>query len=112
MVKDGVYIIYLRDKRAGGAADVVNLKQAAIALPKTATADQVAAATAKLDALRPKLSGCDNIAAEAAKVPGVVSGDLGEAETKDLAPAFRQAAQSMAVGEVSPSPSASTPDCT
>jgi len=100
-VKDGVYIIYLRDKRAGGAADVVNLKQAAIALPKTAGADQVAAAQAKLDALRPRISGCDNITAEAGKVPGVVSGDLGEAETKDLAPAFREAAQSLAVGEVS-----------
>jgi peptidyl-prolyl cis-trans isomerase SurA len=100
-VKDGVYIIYLRDKRAGGTSTLVNLKQVAIALPKGATEDQVAAANAKLAALRPKLSGCDNLAAQAAKVEGVVSGDLGEAETKDLAPAFREAAESLQVGQVS-----------
>jgi peptidyl-prolyl cis-trans isomerase SurA len=51
--------------------------------------------------LRPKLAGCDNLESAAAKVPGAVSGDLGEAETKDLAPAFRAAAESLKVGEVS-----------
>jgi peptidyl-prolyl cis-trans isomerase SurA len=101
LVKDGVYIIYLKDRRAGASANVVNLKQAAIALPKDATAAQVAAAQATLEALRPKLNGCDNLTAEAAKVDGVVSGDLGEAETKDLAPAFREAAETLAVGQVS-----------
>ena len=80
---------------------VVNLKQAAIALPKAATDDQVAAARTKLEALRPKLSGCDNLAVEAAKVDGVISGDLGEAETKDLAPAFRDAAETLQVGQIS-----------
>jgi peptidyl-prolyl cis-trans isomerase SurA len=100
-VKDGVYIVYLRDRRAGGATTVVNLKQAAIALSKTATDSEVADAQAKLIALRAKLNGCDNLAAEAGKVPGVVAGDLGEAETKDLAPAFRDAADGLAVGQVS-----------
>ncbi len=100
-VKDGVYIIYLKDRRAGGATTLINLKQAAIALPKDASADQVAVANAKLVALRPKLNGCDNLAAEAAKSPGVISGDLGEAESKDLAPAFRDAAESLQVGQVS-----------
>ena len=100
-VKDGVYIVYLRDKRAGGASTVVNLKQVAIAVPKTASADQVAAAQAKLESLRPKIHGCDSIATEVAKEPGVISGDLGEAETKDLAPAFRSAAETLQVGQVS-----------
>jgi peptidyl-prolyl cis-trans isomerase SurA len=100
-VKDGVYIIYLRDRRAGGASTLVNLKQVAIALPKGASDDQVAAANAKLLALRPKLSGCDNLASEAAKVDGAVSGDLGEAETKDLAPAFRNVAETLKVGQIS-----------
>ncbi len=100
-VKDGVYIIYLRDRRAGGDETLISLKQAAIALPKDASQDQVAAAQAKLEALRPKLNGCDNLEVQAAKIPGVVSGDLGEAETKDLAPAFRQAAEALAVGQVS-----------
>ncbi|HEY2177594.1 MAG TPA: peptidylprolyl isomerase [Caulobacteraceae bacterium] len=100
-VKDGVYIIYLKDKRAGGSTPVVDLKQAAIALPKSATEAQVAEAQAKLLALRAKLNGCDNLAAQAAKVQGVVAGDLGEAETKDLSPAFREVAERLDVGQIS-----------
>ena len=100
-VKDGVYIIYLKDRRAGASSTVVNLKQVAIALPKTASGADVAAAQARLEALRGRIHGCDTLAAEVAKEPGVVSGDLGEAETKDLAPAFRDAADSLQVGQVS-----------
>jgi peptidyl-prolyl cis-trans isomerase SurA len=100
-VKDGVFIILLRDRRAGGASQVVRLKQAAVALSKTASADEAAQAQAKLDSLRPHLQGCDNLEAAAAKVPGVVAGDLGEAEVKDLAPAFRDAVQTLKVGDVS-----------
>ena len=100
-VKDGVYIVLLHDKRAGGTSTLVNLKQIAIALPKGANDEQVAAANAKLTALRPKLSGCDNLDKETAKIEGAVSGDLGEAETKVLAPAFRDAAESLQVGQVS-----------
>jgi peptidyl-prolyl cis-trans isomerase SurA len=100
-VKDGVYIIYLKDRRAGSSSMVVNLKQVAIALPKTASDADVAAAQAKLEALRPRIHGCDTLAAEVAKEPGVISGDLGEAETKDLAPAFREAADTLQIGQVS-----------
>ena len=100
-VKDGVYIIYLKDRRAGGATTVVRLKQAAIALAKNATPDAVEAAKAKLDALRPKLQGCDNLETMAAKTPGVVAGDLGEAETKDLAPSFRTVVETLQPGQVS-----------
>lgn len=100
-VKDGVYIIYLRDRRAGGATSVVDLKQAAIALPKDATDAAVADAQSRLLALRAKINGCDNLVAEAGKAPGVVAGDLGETETKDLAPAFREAAEHLGVGQIS-----------
>jgi peptidyl-prolyl cis-trans isomerase SurA len=100
-VKDGVYIIFLRDRRAGGASEIVRLKQAAIALPAGATPEQVADAQARLDALRPRLHGCDNLEAAAAKTPGVVAGDLGEAEVKDLAPGFRDAVQTLQAGQVS-----------
>jgi peptidyl-prolyl cis-trans isomerase SurA len=100
-VRDGVYILYLRDRRAGGSASVMNLKQAAVALPKGATDAQVVDAQAKLLSLRAKLNGCDNLVAEAGKVSGVVAGDLGDAETKDLAPAFRDAADRLGVGQVS-----------
>jgi peptidyl-prolyl cis-trans isomerase SurA len=100
-VKDGVYIVFLKDRRAGGSTTVVDLKQAAIALSKDATDAQVSDAQTKLLALKAKLNGCDNIGVEGAKFDGVVTGDLGEAETKDLAPAFRDAAEKLEVGQVS-----------
>jgi peptidyl-prolyl cis-trans isomerase SurA len=100
-VRDGVYIIYLREKRSGAAAAVVNLKQAALALPKTATPEQVSAAQATLTTLRGQITGCGDIEAKAAKVSGVVAGDLGEAEIKDLAPAFRQAAETLQPNQIS-----------
>jgi peptidyl-prolyl cis-trans isomerase SurA len=100
-VKDGVYIILLQDRRAGGSTEIVRLKQAAVALPKTASAEQASTAAAKLEELRPHLQGCDNMEAAAAKISGVVAGDLGEAEIKDLAPAFREAVETMQAGQVS-----------
>ena len=100
-VKDGVYIVFLKDRRAGGSSTVVRLKQAAIALSKTATPDDVAAAQATLTAMQPKLQGCDNLEAVAAKTPGVVAGDLGEADTKDLAPAFKAVVDTLQSGQVS-----------
>jgi peptidyl-prolyl cis-trans isomerase SurA len=100
-VKDGVYIIYLRDKRAGAGAMVVSLKQAAVALGAGATAAQVEAARVKLEQVRSAATGCDNLEAAAGKVDGVVAGDLGEAEIADLAPDFRQAAQSLQPGQIS-----------
>lgn len=101
LVRDGVYIIYLQDKRAGASAALVSLKQAAIALPQSASAADLDAARAKLLALKAQIKGCDDLESQAAKVPGMVSGDLGEAEIKDLAPAFRDAAETLAVGQVS-----------
>jgi peptidyl-prolyl cis-trans isomerase SurA len=100
-VKDGVYIVLLRDRRAGDASTVVKLKQIAIALPKTASADEVAAANEKLSAMRSKLHGCDNLEVVAAKTEGAVAGDLGETDTKDLAPAFRDVVDTLQGGEVS-----------
>jgi peptidyl-prolyl cis-trans isomerase SurA len=100
-VRDGVYIVYLRDKRSGAGASLVALKQAAVALGPQASAADVAAAQSKLETVRASITGCGDIEAAAAKVPGVVAGDLGEAEVKDLAPAFRDAAQALQPGQVS-----------
>lgn len=100
-VRDGVYIIYLRDKRSGSTASVVSLKQAAVSLPQSATEGQVAAANATLETLRAQVTGCGNIEAKAANVNGVVAGDLGETEIKDLAPAFRTAVESLQPGQIS-----------
>jgi peptidyl-prolyl cis-trans isomerase SurA len=100
-VRDGVYIIYLRDKRSGGTATLVNLKQAAVPLPQGASAGDEAAARVKLEAVRAAATGCGDIEAVAGRSQGVVGGDLGEAEIADLAPAFRQAAETLQQGQLS-----------
>lgn len=100
-VKDGVYIVYLREKRAGGSATLVSLKQVAVALPQGAPAADEAAAREKLLALKPQIKNCETLEATAGKTPGLVAGDLGEAESADLAPQFRDAAETLKVGEVS-----------
>lgn len=100
-VKDGVYILYLKEKRAGGTAMLVNLKQAAVGLPQTATPADEAAARATLTALKPDIKSCATLEATAGKVQGVIAGDLGEAEVADLAPQFREAAEKLNVGEIS-----------
>ncbi|KSB91656.1 peptidylprolyl isomerase [Caulobacter vibrioides] len=100
-VKDGVYIVYLRDKRSGAKATLVDLKQVAVALPKDAPEADVQAATALLAGLKPKLTSCQTLEADAGKVGGVVAGDLGEAEIGDLAPSFQEAANALNVGQVS-----------
>jgi peptidyl-prolyl cis-trans isomerase SurA len=100
-VKDGVYILYLREKRAGGNATLVNLKQVAIGLPQGASADDEAAARGKLTALKPQIKDCAGLEAAAGSTPGAVAGDLGEAELADLAPQFRDAAEKLQVNQVS-----------
>lgn len=100
-VRDGVYIVYLRDKRSGGAATLVNLKQAAVPLTGAATPGDEAAAKVKLEAVRAAATGCGDLEAVAGRTQGVVAGDLGEAELADLAPQFRQAAEGLQVGQIS-----------
>lgn len=100
-VRDGVYIVYLRDKRAGTGAEMVTLKQAAISLPGDATADQVEAARQKLLGLKAHIKSCADLSAKAGAVDGVLAGDLGEADVKDLAPSFRDAIQNLAPDQVS-----------
>jgi len=98
--QDGVYILQLRDKRSGAGSTMVELKQAAIRLPNDATADQIAAAKTNLEGLKAKVNDCKALDTEAAKVTGVVAGDLGEADVNDLSPEFRDAIQPLKVGQV------------
>jgi peptidyl-prolyl cis-trans isomerase SurA len=100
-VRDGVYIVYLREKRSGAKTALVDLKQVAVALPKDAAQAQVDAAQKLLVDLKPKITSCETLEATAGKVEGVVAGDLGEAEITDLAPAFQEAANTLKVGQVS-----------
>jgi peptidyl-prolyl cis-trans isomerase SurA len=101
VVQNGVYIIYLRDKRSGAGEELVSLKQAAISLPASASEADVAAAQAKLVALKSQIAGCSTLEATASKVDGVIAGDLGEANIKDLRPSFRDAIQSLKPDQVS-----------
>ena len=68
---------------------------------KDAPEADVQAATALLAGLKPQLTSCQTLEAEAGKVAGVVAGDLGEAEIGDLAPSFQQAANTLNIGQVS-----------
>jgi peptidyl-prolyl cis-trans isomerase SurA len=100
-VNGGVYLLLLRDKRTGVGATMVNLKQAAVRLAADAPAADVAAAQAKLEALKPKIASCKAMDAEAGKVDGVVAGDLGEADINDLSASFRDAISTLKVDQVS-----------
>ena len=100
-VAGGVYVVQLRQRTSGAGATLVNLKQAAMRLAPDAPEAEVAAARAKLMALRGQLSGCDTLEERAAAVEGVIAGDLGEVEASELLPEFRTAAQTLQPGQVS-----------
>ena len=99
-VDGGVYIVYMRDKRDGASASLVTIKQVMIELPDTASEAEVAAATTRLEALRPQLT-CDTMLARATSETGLLGADLGEADVQNLAPQFQQVARSAEVGSVS-----------
>jgi peptidyl-prolyl cis-trans isomerase SurA len=99
-VDGGVYIIYMRDKRSGASTSLVSLKQVMIEAPDTASAADVAAATARLQGLRPQLT-CDNMLARSTSEQGLLGSDLGEADVANLAPQFQEVARTAEVGTVS-----------
>lgn len=98
---DGVYILFLRAKRAGSASTLVSLKQAAIQLGADAPADKIEAAGKTLTALQSQGLTCANLESEAAKIPGVVASDLGEADLNDLSGDFRRAAETLPDNQLS-----------
>ena len=97
---DGVYIVLLRDKRSGAGGVLVDLKDAAVRLPTAASADEIAAAQAKLAAVKARFTTCDAFEDEASKVEGVAAGDLGETEIGGLNAEFRQAIDGVKVGDL------------
>ena len=99
-VDGGVYIVYMRDKRDGASASLVQIKQVMIELPDSASEAEVAAATTRLETLRPQLT-CDTMLARATSEQGLLGADLGEADVQNLAPQFQQVARSAEVGSVS-----------
>ncbi|GAA0628190.1 peptidylprolyl isomerase [Brevundimonas kwangchunensis] len=99
-VQGGVYIVYMRDKRDGSSANLVSMKQVMIEVPETATDAEVAAATQRLEAIRPQLT-CDNLQARATSEAGLLGADLGESDVQNLAPQFQQVARSAEIGSIS-----------
>jgi peptidyl-prolyl cis-trans isomerase SurA len=99
-VDGGVYIVYMRDKRDGSSSNLVQIKQVMVELPETATEAQVAAATQRLEALRPQLT-CDTMLQRATSEQGLLGSDLGEADVQNLAPQFQQVARAAEVGSIS-----------
>ena len=101
-VRDGAYIVYLRDKRSGGGAPVVSLKQVALRVASDAPAAEVEAARQKLAAVKSRITSCANLEQAANQtLPEAAAGDLGEAEVKDLSPAFREVAEKLQINQVS-----------
>jgi peptidyl-prolyl cis-trans isomerase SurA len=99
---EGVYILLLRDKRAGSSSLMVNLKQALAPLPTAASADQVAEARGRLAALSGKLKGCDDLETQAAKLGGLKAGETGEVDIKELATPFQKAVEALKPGQLAP----------
>ncbi|MFN3816081.1 peptidylprolyl isomerase [Brevundimonas sp.] len=99
-VEGGVYILYLRDKRDGSSTSMVNLRQVMIEVDSEASDEAVAAATARLNALRQDLT-CDNILERSRQEPDLLGADLGESDVDDLAPQFQQVARSAEVRSIS-----------
>ena len=69
-------------------------------LPTDAPAAQIAQTEAKLNALKEAAGVCRNLDVEAAKVPGVVVGDLGEASLDDLNADFRKVVEPLKTGDI------------
>ncbi|MFN4296231.1 MAG: peptidylprolyl isomerase [Brevundimonas sp.] len=99
-VEGGVYILYLRDKRDGSSTSMVNLRQVMIEADAGASDEAVAAATARLNAIRSDLT-CDNILERSRQEPDLLGADLGESDINDLAPQFQQVARSAEVRSIS-----------
>lgn len=102
--QDGVYIILVRDKRAGAASNLITLKQAAVGLDATAdqaTVDAASQALLKLRSLNPT---CADLEAKAGQVPNVVAGDMGEVEPSSLTGGFAEAAANTPENQLSATP--------
>ena len=89
--KDGVYILYLRDKSNGNSDEVVRITQASVPLPAGSSAQQVAAAQMQLVNFKSRASTCAAVGDLGKKTEGVTVEDLGESKLSDLLPDFATA---------------------
>jgi peptidyl-prolyl cis-trans isomerase SurA len=96
---DGVWIVYLREKREGGGTEMITLKQIAARVAPDAPQAEVDAAAAQLSALAPNVN-CDNIGQQA-EAAHLLSSELGEQEVSKLAAEFQAAVAGLEPGQVS-----------
>lgn len=92
---NGVYIIAMRDRRAGGApgsASIVVLNQ--ISAPASRQAD--------LERIRRRAAGCGEIERQLSNIQGASYVDLGQATESDLSPAIRERIAGLTAGQSSP----------
>lgn len=90
----GIYLIAMREKRAGapaGATSLVSLRQITAPAARESTLARAAR----------RVSGCDNLDAAITGIDSATVIDLGQAAESDLAPIVQQRIQGVAVGSAS-----------
>lgn len=93
--QNGVYIIAMRDRRAGadaGTISIVSLRQ--ISAP--------VARQAALERLQRRIDGCGRLESEASSIQDASVADLGRTQEADLSPAIRSRISGVAAGRASP----------
>ena len=100
-VNDGVYILQLREKNAGGGSTIVDMKQAAVRLAADSTPDQITAAQKTLADYSATSPNCKDMEEKAKAFPGLVVGDLGKSDVKDLTGDFRTPAEGLPLNQLS-----------
>ncbi len=101
--KDGIYIVYLREKSDGNSDEVVRLKQASISLPANASPAQVSAAETTLASFKGRVASCnaiDDLKGAKGGTEGVTLTDLGEAQLSDLLPQYADALRPLKDGQI------------
>ncbi|MEC9345472.1 MAG: peptidylprolyl isomerase [Pseudomonadota bacterium] len=100
----GYTIIAVRDSRVLGQANAdqisITLSQILLPIGRNAADADVAAARAAAEALRPQITGCENLDAVAASRPGAQASELGRLSLGDLPPDFQKALSALPVGGV------------
>jgi peptidyl-prolyl cis-trans isomerase SurA len=91
---NGVYILAMRDRRAGadpGASSTVSLRQVSAPVARQAALERLQ-----------RRGGCSDLDAQAGSIEGAVVVDLGQARETDLSPAIRGRISSVATGGAAP----------
>jgi peptidyl-prolyl cis-trans isomerase SurA len=91
---NGVYLIAMRDRRAGAAAGSTS----------QVTLSQVIAPSARAETIgrvARRVNGCTDLETQFREIPGVAVADLGQASESDLSPAIRERINGVATGAAS-----------